>query len=207
MSTGTLSKLVLASGNQGKIKELANQFAPFGIEVIPQSEFDVPEAEEIGLSFVENAIIKARNAAEHSGLPAIADDSGLAVDGLDGAPGIYSARYAGEHATDECNIIKLLATLEAKPDASRNAHFHCTLAFVRHAKDPTPILSQGIWHGRILNEKVGDEGFGYDPVFWLEDLQQSAAQLSKQEKNSISHRGKALSQLFAQLQAQKLISQ
>ncbi len=187
-----MNKIVLASGNKGKLREFAELFASFDIEVIPQSEFDVPEAEETGLSFVENAIIKARNACEHTGLPAIADDSGIEVDYLLGAPGIYSARFAGEHANDEINRNALLAALNDVPVQERSARYQCLLVLMRHSKDPTPLICQGDWQGQILTQAIGDGGFGYDPVFWVPELKCSAAQLSSEQKHAISHRGKAI---------------
>lgn len=187
-----MNKIVLASGNKGKLREFAQLFASFDIEVIPQSEFDVPEAEETGLSFVENAIIKARNACEHTGLPAIADDSGIEVDYLLGAPGIYSARFAGEHANDEANRNALLAALNGVPERERAARYQCLLVLMRHSKDPTPLICQGDWQGQILTQAVGDGGFGYDPIFWVPELKCSAAQLSSEQKHAISHRGKAI---------------
>lgn len=187
-----MNKIVLASGNKGKLREFAELFASFDIEVIPQSEFDVPEAEETGLSFVENAIIKARNACEHTGLPAIADDSGIEVDYLLGAPGIYSARFAGEHANDEINRNALLAALNDVPVQERSARYQCLLVLMRHSKDPTPLICQGDWQGQILTQAIGDGGFGYDPIFWVPELKCSAAQLSSEQKHAISHRGKAI---------------
>tara|TARA_R110001583_G_scaffold177418_2_gene332555 strand:+ start:60958 stop:61575 length:618 start_codon:yes stop_codon:yes gene_type:complete len=187
-----MNKIVLASGNKGKLREFAQLFAPLDIEVVPQSEFDVPEAEETGLSFVENAIIKARNACEHTGLPAIADDSGIEVDYLLGAPGIYSARFAGENATDQDNLNALLTALIDVPDRERAARYQCLLVMMRHAKDPTPLICQADWQGRILHAPMGDKGFGYDPIFWVPELLCSAAQLSSEQKHVISHRGKAM---------------
>lgn len=189
-----MNKIVLASGNKGKLREFAQLFAPFDIEVIPQSEFDVPEAEETGLSFVENAIIKARNACEHTGLPAIADDSGIEVDYLLGAPGIYSARFAGVDANDETNRNALLAALNGVPERERAARYQCLLVLMRHSKDPTPLICQGDWQGQILTQAIGDGGFGYDPIFWVPELNCSAAQLSSEQKHAISHRGKAMQQ-------------
>jgi len=191
-----MDKIVLASGNQGKLREFAQLFAPMDIEVIPQSEFDVPEAEETGLTFVENAIIKARNAAEHTGLPAIADDSGIEVDYLLGAPGIYSARFSGPNASDQDNLNALLAALENVPDNERNARYQCLLVMMRHSKDPTPLICQADWQGRILPSPIGDGGFGYDPIFWVPDMECSAAQLTAGEKHAISHRGKAIRQFM-----------
>ncbi len=187
-----MNKIVLASGNKGKLSEFAELFAPFNIDVIPQSEFNVPEAEETGLTFVENAIIKARNACEYTGLPAIADDSGIEVDYLLGAPGIYSARFAGDNATDEDNRIALLAALNGVPDRERAARYQCLLVMMRHSKDPTPLICQADWQGQILSAPVGNGGFGYDPIFWVPEIKCSAAQLSAKQKHAISHRGKAI---------------
>ncbi|UAA37970.1 XTP/dITP diphosphatase [Paraneptunicella aestuarii] len=194
-----MKKVVLATGNPGKVKELQSLLADLGIEVVPQSEFDVPEAEETGSTFVENAIIKARNAAKHTGLPAIADDSGLSVDFLGGEPGVYSARYAGADANDSDNIVKLLDAMKDAPAGQRGAKFNCVLVLMQHENDPTPIIAHGQWQGEILHEIQGEGGFGYDPVFWVESLNRSAAQLEKAEKNAISHRGQALQKLLAQL--------
>lgn len=196
-----MNKIVLASGNKGKLKEFADMLTPFDIEVVPQSEFDVPEVEETGLSFVENAILKARNAAEHTGLPAIADDSGIEVDYLLGAPGIYSARYAGEDANDENNLNALLAALDGVPNRERAARYQCVLVMMRHSKDPTPLIVQDSWEGAILQEPKGDGGFGYDPIFWVPEHECSAAELSKEQKHAISHRGKAMRALLAQFTA------
>jgi XTP/dITP diphosphohydrolase len=195
-----IQKAVLASGNLGKVKELAGMLSSLDIEVLPQSEFAVSEVAETGSTFVENAIIKARHAAKQTGLPAIADDSGLAVDALGGEPGVYSARYSGEQATDQSNIIKLLEAMSDTPKGKRQAKFLCVLVFMRHADDPTPIICQGEWHGEILGEQLGENGFGYDPVFWVEAQNCSSAQLSPEQKNGLSHRAKALKLLLAQLQ-------
>jgi XTP/dITP diphosphohydrolase len=195
-----INKVVLATGNKGKVKELAVMLSDLGIEVLPQSEFAVTEVAETGSTFVENAIIKARHAAKHTGLAAVADDSGLAVDALGGAPGVYSARYSGEQATDQSNIIKLLDTMADIPKDKRQAKFLCVLVFMRHADDPTPIICQGEWFGEITSEQQGDNGFGYDPVFWVEQQNCSSAQLSPEQKNTLSHRGKALKLLLTQLQ-------
>tara|TARA_R110002050_G_scaffold57423_3_gene129091 strand:- start:227527 stop:228129 length:603 start_codon:yes stop_codon:yes gene_type:complete len=194
-----MNKIVLASGNKGKLSEFAQLFAPFDIDVVPQSDFDVPEAEETGLSFVENAIIKARNACEHTGLPAIADDSGIEVDYLLGAPGIYSARYAGEHASDDDNLNALLSALNGVPDRERAARYQCLLVMMRHSKDPTPLICQADWQGRILHEPMGNGGFGYDPIFWVPERQCSAAQLSSEQKHTISHRGKAIRKFIEEI--------
>jgi len=191
-----MNKIVLASGNKGKLREFAQLFAPMNIEVIPQSEFDVPEAEETGLTFVENAIIKARNACEHTGLPAIADDSGIEVDYLLGAPGIYSARYSGSDASDEDNLNALLAALNGVPEKERVARYQCLLVMMRHSKDPTPMICQADWEGHILTSATGDGGFGYDPIFWVSEENCSAAELTSEQKHAISHRGKAIRQFM-----------
>lgn len=195
-----MNKIVLATGNKGKVAELSAMLAPFACQVVPQSEFQLTDADETGLTFIENAIIKARHAALATGLPAIADDSGLAVDILQGAPGIYSARYAGEAATDRLNIEKLLTTLAGIPVEHRQAQFHCVLVFMRYADDPTPIISHGRWAGLIHHQTTGDSGFGYDPVFFVPQLNCTVAQLNKTEKQQLSHRGQALRQLVNQLQ-------
>jgi XTP/dITP diphosphohydrolase len=197
-----LDKVVLATGNKGKVTELARMLCGLGIEVLPQSEFAVIDAAETGSTFVENAIIKARHAAKQTGLPAIADDSGLAVDALGGEPGVYSARYSGDLATDQTNIIKLLDAMSDIPKDKRQAKFLCVLVFMRHTHDPSPIICQGEWHGEIATEQQGENGFGYDPVFWIEEQNCSSAQLSPEQKNRLSHRGRALSQLLVQLQSQ-----
>lgn len=198
-----MSKIVLATGNQGKVKELASLLAEHHIEIVPQSNFNVPDVAETGTTFVENAIIKARHAAKITGLPAIADDSGLEVDALNGAPGVYSARYAsdiiGEQVTDDDNTNKLLNALENTPEEQRTARFHCVLVYMKHENDPTPIICHGVWQGSISRSKQGEQGFGYDPVFWQEDLQLSSAQLSREIKNRLSHRGQALAQLVKKL--------
>ena len=188
-------RIVLATGNPGKVKEMGEILAPFGMEILPQSEFDVPEAIEDGLSFVENAIIKARNAAAHTGLPAIADDSGLEVDCLKGAPGIYSSRFAGPEATDKDNVRKLLQDMQDVAEDKRTARFQCLMVYMAHEADPTPIICQGTWEGRILFEQRGDNGFGYDPVFYVPTHDCASAELSKEVKNSLSHRGQALRKL------------
>ncbi|MCK7575817.1 MAG: RdgB/HAM1 family non-canonical purine NTP pyrophosphatase [Chromatiales bacterium] len=193
--------LVLASNNAGKVREIERLLAESRIHIRPQGEYGVPEAEETGLTFVENAILKARNAARHSGLPAIADDSGLEVDALRGAPGIYSARYAGSGATDEANLRKLLADLADVPEAERTARFQCVLVYLRHAEDPTPLICQGAWEGRILFEPRGTNGFGYDPIFLVPSLGCSSAELDPDTKNRLSHRGQALRRLQEQLRS------
>jgi len=191
-----IEKLVLASGNQGKLREFSQLFAGKGIQVIPQNEFDIIEVEETGLSFVENAILKARNACKFSGLPALADDSGLEVDALKGAPGIYSARYAGSDATDKDNYVKLLTALKDIPPKERSARFQCVLVYMRHENDPTPQVFQGSWEGQILTEPSGAEGFGYDPIFLVPSEACSSAELSKDKKNALSHRGQAIQELL-----------
>ena len=190
-----MNKIVLATGNQGKVKELGALLAQHGIEVLPQSEFNVPDVPETGTTFVENAIIKARHAAKITGLPAIADDSGLEVDALDGAPGVYSARYAGENATDSDNNAKLLEALQGVEKAKRTARFHCVLVFMKHENDPTPVICHGSWEGEMLEQARGEQGFGYDPLFWVESHQKASAELTREEKGALSHRGKALIKL------------
>lgn len=190
-------KWVLATGNQGKVKELAQMLAPLKVEIAPQSEFEVPEVPETGTTFVENAIIKARHAAKITGLPAIADDSGLEVDALLGAPGIYSSRFAGDAASDSDNVHKLLGELSGQ--SQRSARFRCVLVFMRHADDPTPLICQGTWQGEITEQAFGEGGFGYDPIFQPQGLEHTAAQMSKAEKNAVSHRGEALKQLLQEL--------
>jgi XTP/dITP diphosphohydrolase len=193
------SKIVLASGNKGKLREFAVLLAELDYEVLPQSDFDVPDIEETGLSFVENAILKARNACAHTGLPALADDSGIEVDALKGAPGIYSARFAGESASDKDNLTKLLKDLSGLPENERAARFQCLLVFMQHEKDPTPLICQGTWEGRILQESRGENGFGYDPVFYVPTHDCSSAELPAEVKNKISHRGQALAKLLVEL--------
>lgn len=185
-------QIVLASSNAGKIKELAALLQPLHIEVIPQTQFNIADADETGSTYIENAIIKARHAAEQSGLPALADDSGLSVAALNGRPGIRSARYAGLHAKSDDNIRKLLEEMRDIPDDQRQATFHCVLAFLTSANDPAPIICHGRWHGSILHKRHGQDGFGYDPVFYVSSENKSAAELSAEVKNQISHRGIAL---------------
>ena len=196
------SRLVLATGNAGKLREMRAILAPWGVDVRPQSEFTSASAEETGLSFVENAILKARFAAEASGLPAIADDSGLEVDALHGAPGIYSARYAGPGADDAANNARLLADLEAVPDHVRTARYRCAMVFVRWPLDPSPIVRQARWEGRIARVPRGTGGFGYDPLFLVGDGVTMAAELEPAHKNDVSHRGQALRALVAALTEQ-----
>ena len=194
-----MSKIVLASGNKGKVREIQSLLSETDINIVPQSEFNVIEAEETGLTFVENAILKARNAAQHTGLPAIADDSGIEVDALNGQPGIYSARYAGKGASDADNLNKLLTELKDVPEAKRTARFQCLMVYLRHTEDPTPLICQGTWDGRILFEARGDNGFGYDPIFYVPTHDCSSAELDADTKNSLSHRGQALRQLCSVL--------
>lgn len=191
--------VVLATGNAGKVSELAELLRDFGLTITAQTELGVGSVEETGLTFIENALIKARHAARVTGLPAIADDSGLAVDALQGAPGIYSARYAGETASDTDNLNKLLTAMQDVPDTQRQAAFHCVLVYLAHADDPTPIVCYGRWPGMIAREPSGQGGFGYDPIFYLPEQQKSAAEMSKAEKSALSHRGQALQQLMEAL--------
>lgn len=199
--SAALPTLVLASGNAGKLEEFRALLADRGIAVRAQSEFGIDDAEETGLSFIENAILKARHACRGSGLPALADDSGLCVAALGGAPGLYSARYAGQHGDAERNIDRLLRELEQMPGQARDAHFVCALALLRHAEDPEPLVVEGRWHGRILAERRGRGGHGYDPVFFDPAHGQTAAEMPLALKNTISHRGQALALLHARLAA------
>lgn len=191
-----MQKVVLATGNPGKVREMADLLAAFGLDIVAQTELGVESVEETGLTFIENAILKARHAAAITGLPAIADDSGLAVDALGGAPGIYSARYAGEEASDRQNLLKLLAALENVPDDKRQAQFHCVLVYLRHAEDPTPLVFHGSWQGEITRSAVGEGGFGYDPIFFVPELGKTAGEMTKVEKHAVSHRGKAMTLLL-----------
>jgi len=190
-------RLILASNNAGKLKEFAQLLAPIGFELHPQGEFDVPEAEEPFGTFVENALQKARHAARLTGLPALADDSGVCVNALGGAPGVYSARYAGEPKSDARNSEKLIADLAAHEDKS--AYYYCVLVYVRHADDPQPVIADGVWRGRIVADARGAGGFGYDPHFLLPELGKTAAELASGEKNAVSHRGQALRALVDKL--------
>ena len=193
------SKIVFASGNTGKVREVGQLLEGLSIDVIPQSEFNVPEIEETGLTFIENAILKARNAAEHTGLPAIADDSGIAVDVLQGCPGIYSARFAGDGASDEDNLVKLIDMIKPFPEEQRTARFICSMVYLIHEDDPAPIIAQGVWEGHLLIEPKGTNGFGYDPIFYVSSQQSTSAELSPEIKNKLSHRGQALKQLLGKL--------
>ncbi|GLR75866.1 XTP/dITP diphosphatase [Aliivibrio sifiae] len=194
-----MSKIVLATGNQGKVREMAGVLSDFGFDVVAQSEFNVSDVAETGTTFIENAIIKARHAAKETGLPAIADDSGLEVDALNGAPGVYSARYSGEGATDQKNIDKMLAAMEGIPTEKRTARFHCVLVLMKHENDPTPLICHGSWEGHITTEQQGENGFGYDPIFWVSEDNCSSAELEPARKKQLSHRGQALKKLFAAL--------
>lgn len=202
--SGPARRAVLASGNAGKLRELRAALVPLGLELVSQAELGIVSPPEPAPTFVENALLKARHAAMASGLPAIADDSGLEVDALHGAPGVRSARYAGDSADDGANIARLLAELGDRPPAARSARFHCVLVYLRHAEDPTPVIASGQWSGQIATEAVGDAGFGYDPVFLLPDRGCSAAQLPAAEKAAISHRAiavRALLDALAQMPA------
>lgn len=196
-----MKRIVLASGNRKKLAEIIGILEPLRLEVVPQSDFDVPEAHETGLSFVENAILKARNACRHTGLPSIADDSGIEVDALNGAPGIYSARFAGQDADDAANNALLVSKLSDIPEADRTCRYQCLIVFMRHAEDPVPVICQGSWEGRITLSPRGANGFGYDPHFLLADRDITAAELSIAEKQRLSHRGTALGQLARMLSA------
>jgi len=192
-----MKKLVLASNNAKKMKELNALLAPLGFEVIPQGRLGIPEAEEPHCTFVENALAKARHAAAHSGLPALADDSGLCVEALHGAPGVLSARYAGDPKSDARNNEKLLTHLKAH--GNRKAHFYCVLVLVRAANDPQPIIAEGEWPGEILPEQQGEGGFGYDPLFFVPEFGQTAAEMDSETKNRVSHRGRAMQKLIERL--------
>lgn len=194
-----MKKIVIASNNTGKLREIARILEPMGFEAMPQGAFGVPECPEPHVTFVENCIAKARHAAAHTGLPALADDSGICVDALNGAPGVYSARYAGEPKSDERNNQKLIAALQGQ--ANRRAHYYCVMVYVRYADDPTPIIAEGAWHGEIIDEPRGSGGFGYDPYFLVPVYGQTGAELSLEEKNKISHRGQALRALAEKLAA------
>lgn len=194
-------KIIFASNNPGKIHELQTLFKKFDIEIIPQTVLDISETDETSLTFVENALLKARHACQATALPAIADDSGLEVAALKGAPGIYSARFAGKNASPEKNIQKLLTKMQNIPDKHRQARFYCVVVYLVHAADPTPLICEGTWEGLILKKPVGNKGFGYDPVFFDPKQNCSAAQLPLEKKNKMSHRGKALQLLIKKLPA------
>lgn len=194
-------KWVIASSNAGKLREFREMLGDSGIEFVTQGELGIGDADETGLTFVENALLKARKAARETGMPALGDDSGLCVDALGGAPGLYSARFAGLHGNAGANIDKLLDALRDVPQAQRGAHFYAVIVLLRHAEDPQPLIAEGVWSGRILHERRGDGGFGYDPVFFDPELGVCAAELDAQRKNRISHRGRALAALRAKLLA------
>ena len=201
MPSTSMRRIVLASSNTGKLTEMHEILAGSGVDLIAQSALGIVDADETASTFVENALLKARQAARASGLPALGDDSGLCVDALDGAPGLYSARYAGEHGNATANIAKLLDALRDAPDEQRGAHFHCTIVLLEHADDPAPLIAEGIWRGRILHSPRGSGGFGYDPVFFDPQLNIGAAELDAAIKNRVSHRGQALAKLRALLTA------
>lgn len=194
-----MKKVVLATSNQGKVNEMNHLLSDFGFNVLPQGAFSIQDAEETGTTFIENAIIKARHAAKETGLPAIADDSRLEVDALQGAPGIYSARFAGEGKDDQANINKLLEKMQGIKDEERTARFHCVLVYLRHANDPTPLVCHGVFEGIIARSSSGDNGFGYDPVFFIPEKKCTMAEIDPALKKQISHRGQALEQLFTAL--------
>jgi XTP/dITP diphosphohydrolase len=200
-----LKKIVLASGNAGKVREINKLFAGTGIEVVPQSAFDVPEVAETGTTFVENAIIKARHAAEYTGLPALSDDSGIEVDALGARPGVYSARYAGANASDQNNNNKMLEELKGVPEADRTARYQCLIVFMRSHTDPVPIITQGSWEGRILEAPQGDGGFGYDPIFFVPTHGCSGGELPIDVKNTLSHRSIALNAMLEEFRKHKYI--
>ncbi|TQV69620.1 RdgB/HAM1 family non-canonical purine NTP pyrophosphatase [Exilibacterium tricleocarpae] len=200
MSTTDAPTIVLASGNTGKLREFRHLLADYPVELRPQAAFSVPDIAETGLTFVENALLKARNACAHSGNAAIADDSGIEVDALQGAPGIYSARFAGAGASDADNNALLLERLRSVPERERTARFQCLLVYLRHSEDPTPVICQGTWEGRILSAPSGANGFGYDPLFWVPETGCSSAELDSSVKNTLSHRARAMQQLLQHLQ-------
>ncbi len=192
-----MHKIVIASNNAGKLREIGHILAPFGLEILPQSAFNIPEAEEPHCTFIENCLTKARHASLHAGLPALADDSGICVDALNGAPGVYSARFAGEPKSDQRNNEKLIQLLKDEPN--RKAHYYCVMVLVRWPEDPQPLIAEGVWHGEIIDEPRGDGGFGYDPYFLVPELGQTGAELSLDHKNRLSHRAQALQQLTEKL--------
>ncbi len=194
-----VSRIVFASSNAGKVREIGQLLEGLSIDVLPQSDFNVPEIEETGRTFVENAILKARNAAHHTGLPVIADDSGIAVDVLQGRPGIVSARFAGVGASDEDNLKKLIEMIKPFPEEQRTARFICSMVYLRHEYDPVPIIAQGVWEGHLLIEPKGSNGFGYDPMFYVSSQQCTSAELTPEIKNKLSHRGQALTHLLGKL--------
>ena len=192
-----MKKIVIASGNPGKLREIRRILEPLEFNVVPQSDFGVPECPEPHVTFIENCLAKARHAALHTGLPALADDSGICVDALNGAPGVYSARYAGEPKSDQRNNEKLIAALGG--ESNRKAHYYCIIVLVRHPDDPQPLIAEGSWHGEIIDTPRGNGGFGYDPYFLVPDFGQTGAELALDVKNGISHRGQALAALVGKL--------
>lgn len=194
-----VSRIVFASGNAGKVREIGQLLEGLSIDVLPQSDFNVPEIEETGCTFVENAILKARNAAHHTGLPVIADDSGIVVDVLQGRPGIVSARFAGVGASDEDNLKKLIEMIKPFPEEQRTARFICSMVYLRHEYDPVPIIAQGVWEGQLITDPKGSNGFGYDPMFYVSSQQCTSAELAPEIKNKLSHRGQALTHLLGKL--------
>jgi XTP/dITP diphosphohydrolase len=196
-----MQKIVIASGNPGKLREIRRILEPLDFQVVPQSDFGVPECPEPHVTFIENCLAKARHAALHTGLPALADDSGICVDALNGAPGVYSARYAGEPKSDQRNNEKLIAAL--KGETNRKAHYYCVIVLVRHPDDPQPLIAEGSWHGEIIDTPRGQNGFGYDPYFYLPEFGKTGAELEPDHKNAISHRGKALKLLVSKLRASR----
>jgi len=193
------NKIVIASGNAGKVREIGQLLQDLALEVLPQSDFNVPDIEETGLTFVENALLKARNASQHTGLPAIADDSGIAVDVLQGRPGIYSARFAGVGASDMDNLEKLIDMVKPFAEEERTARFICSMVYLRHEHDPMPVIAEGVWQGQLVTDPKGEYGFGYDPIFYVSSHQCTSAELSPEIKNTLSHRGQALMQLLVKL--------
>ncbi len=195
----TSNKIILASGNAGKVREIDQLLEGLSLKVLPQSDFNVPEIEETGRTFVENAILKARNAAKHTGLPVIADDSGIVVDALQGRPGIVSARFAGVGASDMDNLEKLIDMVRPFAEEERTARFICSMVYLRHEDDPMPVIAEGVWEGQIITDPKGEYGFGYDPIFYVSSHQCTSAELSPEIKNTLSHRGQALMQLLVKL--------
>ncbi len=195
-----MKRIVIASGNPGKLREIGRILEPLDFQVVPQSDFGVPECPEPHVTFIENCLAKARHAALHTGLPALADDSGICVDALNGAPGVYSARYAGEPKSDQRNNEKLIEALKGEPN--RKAHYYCVIVLVRHPDDPQPLIAEGSWHGEIIDTPRGKNGFGYDPYFYLPEFGKTGAELDPDHKNAISHRGKALDLLVTKLRTE-----
>ncbi len=198
---GEVQQVVLASSNPGKLREISEILAGIDLGIYPQSQFDVPDIAETGKTFIENALIKAKNAATYTGLPAIADDSGIEIDALNGAPGIHSARYAGEGASDEANLLKLIEAVKQLPEDKRTARFVCYMVYLRNAEDPAPVIAEGIWEGIAVTEPKGTNGFGYDPMFFVPSHNCTSAELASEVKNQLSHRGQALRSLLTKLSA------